>query len=313
MASAAIHTQKKISSRGVIAAGVGLLLLIVAALFSAVPRAQAQGVVGFVEADFLNVRVGPHTFYEPVTVVAQGTPLVLEARTVDGRWALTTVNGQTGWVAVVELSLPGSIAALPVITEFPPIAYVRTGHLNVRSGPGLIYQPIAVVAEDTQIFLIGRSSDNNWVLALIDMNTAGWVATGPIEANVSINSLPLRQAPPAPQTPAQPNGGGGVIVPAPGTTLEPISPLPPAPPVTEPQAEPVPFGVIVGVERLNVRTQPSLNSPVVQTISGGDTVILLARTDGTTHVKVEVFDGTVGWISSSFVAPSTPLIDLPIE
>lgn len=310
MAPADSRIETPNQSRRLLFAAVGLLMLLVTTLFAALPRAQAQGVVAFVEADFLNVRVGPNALYESLTVVEQGTPLVLTARTEDGRWVLTNVNGETGWVAVVELNLPASIAALPVITEFPPAAVVRTGNLNVRSGPGLIYQPIAVVSEGTQIFLIGRTTNSAWVLALIDMNTVGWVATGPIESTVSINSLPLREVPPAPTVPAQPNGGGGVVE----EPVEPVAPVvPDETPADDPAVDTVPFGVIVGVERLNVRSLPNTNSAVVQTISGGDTVILLARTQGTTHVLVEVFDGQVGWISSSFVAPSEPLINLPIQ
>ncbi len=312
MASSDSRVETNNQARWLVVIGAALLLVLVSALFVALPKAQADGhgVAAFVEADNLNVRVGPNQLYDSVAVVPQNTLLILTARTVDGRWALTSVNGVEGWVAVVELNLPNSIAALPVIDEFPPVAVVRTGNLNVRLGPGLIYQPIAVVPEGSQIFLIGRTRDNAWALALIDMNTVGWVATGPIEASVNINALPLREVPPAPVVPAQPNGGGGFVEPP----VEPVSPVvPDNTPADDPAIDTTPFGVIVGAERLNVRSLPNTNSAVVQTISGGDTVILLARTQGTTHVLVEVFDGQVGWVSSNFIAPSEPLINLPIE
>jgi len=269
-------------------AAVGLLLALVAALFVVSQRAEAEGQVVVAEVfvpEFQNVRSGPNVLYDSLTVISKGTVLELTARTKDGSWALTRVNDQSGWVAVSQLKLYGSMATLPIVTEFPPVAVVATDFLNVRKGPGFDYPVALVVAKETRLYLIGRDPSANWALVLIDIDTVGWVGAGAVFSNVPIDTLPEKPFPPVTDfIVVPPVDGGGDMPPANGGGGGDVI-----------------LGTIVGAERLNVRQGPGQNHLIVQTIDGGDQVVLLKRTPGTTHIKVRVFDGTEGWVPSNYV------------
>jgi uncharacterized protein YgiM (DUF1202 family) len=57
--------------------------------------------------------------------------------------------------------------------------------------------------------------------------------------------------------------------------------------------------VSASVSGLRVHSSPSLNAPVVTTVTRGQHMVVLSRVTG--WVKVRLSDGTVGWISSSYV------------
>ncbi len=122
--------------------------------------------------------------------------VTLLGRDRSGAWLNIQLNdGVQGWInteqkeAGVDMStLPfgedGTIieavpaqAAEPAATSYPVIrsAYVNTGALNVRSGPGVGYDPITIVNSGELVGLIGRRALGPWVRVRLDSGLEGWV------------------------------------------------------------------------------------------------------------------------------------------
>ncbi|MEW6577786.1 MAG: SH3 domain-containing protein [Chloroflexota bacterium] len=64
---------------------------------------------------------------------------------------------------------------------------------------------------------------------------------------------------------------------------------------------------------LNVRTGPGVGYARLTSIARGTVVSLLARTADSSWVKVVLANGTVGWVNAGYVAPSAPIVSLPVE
>jgi uncharacterized protein YraI len=82
----------------------------------------------------------------------------------------------------------------------PPLfANVTASRLNVRSGPGLAYDPLATIDEGAQIELTGRLQDGSWWQICCVNGETGWVYGEGLEipaaAETAVAILP---APPLP-------------------------------------------------------------------------------------------------------------------
>jgi uncharacterized protein YgiM (DUF1202 family) len=69
------------------------------------------------------------------------------------------------------------------------IAVVRTGALNVRSGPGIAYQSIAVVYNGQSLTLLGRNAESSWVKVRLYTGVEGWVNASLVSLSVPIGNL----------------------------------------------------------------------------------------------------------------------------
>lgn len=82
------------------------------------------------------------------------------------------------------------------------VAYTGSGGLNLRPGPGTIYEPpIRALPGDTELIPLTRSSDGQWIQVQVQPNgERGWVSASPrfIRCNIPIAELPLGQVPPTP-------------------------------------------------------------------------------------------------------------------
>jgi uncharacterized protein YraI len=153
----------------------------------------------------LNMRTGPGTNYDTISVLPGGVALFLEARNEDVSWVLArTADGTSrGWVASLYLTYqPGfSATRLPVSAEVigapapaqpapeaanpvqgapPPdgVTAYTTYELNVRSGPGTNYSALGKLPGDTGLVLEARNGDASFVLAHTpDGSTRGWLAS----------------------------------------------------------------------------------------------------------------------------------------
>ena len=74
-------------------------------------------------------------------------------------------------------SEPTGAQPIPAITSYPVIrsAFVDTGALNVRSGPGVEYEAITVINSGELVGLIGRRALGPWVRVRLDSGLEGWV------------------------------------------------------------------------------------------------------------------------------------------
>jgi hypothetical protein len=107
----------------------------------------------------------------------------------------------------------------------PPLCTVVTNGLNLRSGPGTVYEPpLESLSQGTLLKPLTRTSDNTWIEAQVqDTNEVGWVGADAqfISCNIDISGLSLGQIPPTP-TPT----------PTSTSTPTPISPTPTSVPST---------------------------------------------------------------------------------
>lgn len=64
---------------------------------------------------------------------------------------------------------------------------------------------------------------------------------------------------------------------------------------------------------LNVRSGPSPGYPVITTVTKGTVLTLLARDSASSWVKVQLPNGTVGWVTTFYLTSNTPFSTLPVE
>lgn len=132
--------------------------------------------------------------------------------------ALTVAAISANGTDVADLSTPTAVADTPATnppaaTPIPeqantPSCTTLSG-LNVRSGPGLVYDPpIAAVGINTTLQPIGFVADGfpggTWLqVNVVGANLTGWVSADPqfIQCNVDYASLPVAAAPPTPNLP----------------------------------------------------------------------------------------------------------------
>lgn len=69
---------------------------------------------------------------------------------------------------------------------------------------------------------------------------------------------------------------------------------------------------VVSASFLNVRSGPSAGFGVVATLSRGDAVNLIARTEDSTWVQVQLSNGTQGWVNASWLISNIRVWTLPV-
>jgi uncharacterized protein YraI len=161
--------------------------------------------VGEVKSSYLNVRSGPGTKYHVVAVLPKNTEVYIMARSSGSTWYLVnTRGGASGWVKRYYIHTDFPYTSLPFAentnqantmppskpTIQQPAGEVNTGYLNVRSGPGTNYRPVAVIGSGTQVLLLGRSSSGTWLKIKIPSGTVGWVNSYYIATSYPTQNLP---------------------------------------------------------------------------------------------------------------------------
>jgi len=180
------------------------------------------------------------------------------------------------WVQVTAVPQP---PPTPVPAPTAGTGVVQSARLNARYGPGLQYGVITQLMQAQTVTLAGyRSADGNWVMINWNGGTA-WVSgvSTYLWTSVPISSLPVWQG-------TIPNTGG---------------------PTTGPT------GRVAYVYYLNVRTGPGTTYSIIKAMPSGTVVTLLGRNATATWAKVQLTDGTTGWMSASYLVKSVPMSSLP--
>lgn len=256
------------------------------------------------------------------------------------------VNASYTFPSIAIINLPIVDTAVP-----PPMAtaVVNTGALNVRSGPGVAYGVIAVSQQGHVVHLLGRNANSSWAKVRLFSGQEGWVNASLITPNVPISSLPIVSAPGVTPTAvvntgalnvrSGPSVGYGVVawvqqgqtlqllgrnahsswvqVRTPGnhtgwvnaslvTANVAISSLPVVG-AGMPAAT-----AVVSTGALNVRYGPSVAYGAFTVAYQGTTVTLLGRNQAATWVKIQLPNGTQGWVNAAFLQASVPIINLPV-
>jgi uncharacterized protein YraI len=144
----------------------------------------------------LNVRSGPGIGYDVLGVAYQGEALTLVGRNQDVSWIeVQMANGVQGWVGNYYIRPNMPLDRLPVTDtgSGEAVATVATGALNVRSGPGVAYDVVAIAKQYQQVNLLGRSG-GGWVLIRV-AGVEGWVNAAYLDMSTPLGALPLVTVP----------------------------------------------------------------------------------------------------------------------
>jgi len=91
---------------------------------------------------------------------------------------------------------PSPLGAVPALADEAPGAYVTTGQLNVRTGPGVGFAVVARIDQWQTMTLLARNRAATWVNIRLPNGTEGWVNAYYIHASISLVKLPVAGATP---------------------------------------------------------------------------------------------------------------------
>ncbi len=225
-----------------------------------------------------NIRSGPGTGFWIVGVLqAQETVPVSGVSPDGGWWRISTAFVSEGWVAASVVTVTNA-ASVPVVDP-GPIVTVTIGELNVRSGPGELAPKLGTVTLGSQLFLIGRSADGQWLNVRSQFGRNSWVA--------------------AEFTTAGPLAGGGADTDT--TAVETTNTVP----ITNEAY------VVVNAPFLNVRSGPGVNYTILGIVEGGDQLPIIGTNESRTWFNVTTPFGD-GWVSDAFVVARNEFGGAPI-
>ena len=140
----------------------------------------------------LFVRQSPNLDSDLLTIINRRQQAAILGRDSSSTWYKVRLDtGVEGWVNAVEsqagvdpsiIPIIGSPAAtapilVSTVTDFPVIrsAVVNTGTLNLRSGPGVGYEPVTTINKGELVGLLGRLKLGVWVRIRLNSGLEGWV------------------------------------------------------------------------------------------------------------------------------------------
>ncbi len=130
--------------------------------------ANAGAATATVIASRLNVRGEPNVFAPILTKVSRGETYPIVGQNPSGQWIQLNVNGTIGWVNETYTD-EFNYENLPVVDEtvvdVPDIGSytaTATANLNMRRGPGLEYDVIRIIPENTILSIEARTIDADW-------------------------------------------------------------------------------------------------------------------------------------------------------
>ncbi|MBS3975191.1 MAG: N-acetylmuramoyl-L-alanine amidase [Syntrophomonadaceae bacterium] len=152
--------------------------------------------------------------------------------------------------------------SVPAVVISPKIATVTSNVVNVRTGPDTSFPRLTQVALGARLPVIGQAGD--WFEVELSGNRKGWIAGWLVEVRELSNTA----------------GRGADSA---------NSPLPP-----------LIRKVLVMGNTVNIRSSPGLDFPVITQVAYGQWLEVLDARDN--WYRVQLPDGTNGWIASWFVA-----------
>jgi uncharacterized protein YraI len=76
-----------------------------------------------------------------------------------------------------------------------PTALVKTGQLNLRSGPGPGFSVVGALQFGEEVTMVGRTSDSGWAQVVTSGGVTGWASTLYLLSGVPFSSLPITAQP----------------------------------------------------------------------------------------------------------------------
>jgi uncharacterized protein YgiM (DUF1202 family)/GH25 family lysozyme M1 (1,4-beta-N-acetylmuramidase) len=289
----------------------------------------------------LSIRKGPGADENVVGTLQQDEVLELLDRTADESWMqVKREDGTTGWIYKTHLIKVATTPPPPPPPPADKWYRVTTAILNVRSGPGTNYEDIGDLHQGDVVKALDYALANSWIKIYHSSNDlTGWSAAAYLEETttppdpgdppdpgnppdsewyrVTASTLNVRQGPSTSDTiigslpfnsvvkALEKNADGSwikILRDSDGLTgwcsasyLEPTD----AP--TEPPTVEAKNWYQVKAMTLNVREGPSTSNNKIGTLSQGQIVVELEANDDGSWVRIQRFDGLVGWCAVSYL------------
>ena len=293
------------------------------------------------------VCIGGATLYAAASTGAQSVGNVPAGALVDvyeagPEWSRVGYGLLRGWAQTALFALPGdasptpSPSATPAPTDAAGRRAVVTmdyedGRLYLRSGPSTDTAPVTTVRNGETVTAYAASGE--WTAVETDAGARGYLKSKYLVYIAEPTLLPVTPSPsPSPTPTVTP-----VLTPSPTPTAAPTltaSPTPtaaqtvpptvfptatatptPSPQPTPPPLEPRPYGAFARVtlssafSQLNLRQSPSLHAAILDRLSDGEYVEILADKDG--WARVETTLGRVGYVQTYYLRRLEGIVLLP--
>jgi len=251
------------------------------------PNARA-----LINEGMLNVRSGPSMEYPVVVAIGNGNYVQVIGRDASSTWIkVVTHTGHQGWLNSIYTTMTVPLSAIPPVAVPPlpatpiepaqpvhPIepsgatAFVNTGMLNVRSGPGMAYSVVSYLPYGQLVGVLGRDANSVWIKVNTPAGATGWINSDYTQMNTSLSALPIIDSSGVP-------GAGTAVVISNG---------------------------------LNVRSGPGTNYSILTGVYYGTTLDVIGRNADGTWLKIQTPSGIVGWVYSAYVSPTISLYQIPV-
>lgn len=151
--------------------------------------------------DGLRLRAQPSVSGQVLTNLKELTPLLISGRTADNGWLqVTTESGSSGWVMsqyvqlyvdINTLSIIGSgtneVAAAPVNGDGLIVA--EGNGVRLREQPSTNAQILGFLAEQSSVYIVGRTDDSTWLQVITPSDQVGWVWAAYVQTSKNIAAL----------------------------------------------------------------------------------------------------------------------------
>ncbi len=171
------------------------------------PKPPADSSAATVQAPFrVNIRQDPTLGSTVIDVMPFSTPTAAIGRNAASNWVQVKYGSTTGWVAAWLVIASDNITLLPVtssnaevvpFTGTPPITAYSIYDITIRAGPGLIFNPQAVLPPNTDVTPTARSEENDW-LKIAYQGSEGWISAWNLIGTGDFTNLPVETSPLAP-------------------------------------------------------------------------------------------------------------------
>ena len=198
---------------------------------------------------------------------------------------------------------PTNTPVPPTPTPMPPTAVIAKKAINVRSGPGVIYDIIGVARKDERYLITGQFPPGDWLQ--IDYNgRRGWIYRALTTLEGAVDEIPpITDIPPTPTftpSPTPTDTPTPTLTPTPVPTRAGDTPAPPtAPPPTDtpppPTATPAPPMAIIVGQDVPIRKGPGLIYDEIGQAHKGESYLITGLFVTGDWFQID-YKGQPGWV-----------------
>ncbi len=230
-----------------------------------------------------------------------------------GRRRCGLLSGVLGALLIVSLlgtssgsASAGSLARDGLLTG-TTLAVVRAGGVGLYDDGGQFLRELPISAT---VKVSGRTADNLWFYGSIRDGATGWVSSADVVI-FGVKNVPERGGftPPAQPATTVPGAAGGTPDAAAATAPDTAA-------AGTDGAVRLPAVAVSGTQRLNVRSGPGTNYPVVASVANGATLTAVGRAAAADWIRVEIPNPTStirsGWVSAPYLTLQGNASDLPV-